>query len=80
MDEVLKIDTTKKYVILADQIISYDYLIVAAGVTHNYFGNNHWATWPRDSKPYPKQQKFEAEFYGPLKPQRSAQTTIRNKI
>jgi NADH dehydrogenase len=43
MGEVLRIDAPRKSVILMDQEISYDYLIVAAGATHTYFGNNSWA-------------------------------------
>jgi NADH dehydrogenase len=44
MGEVLRIDAPRKCVILMDQEISYDYLIVAAGATHTYFGNNNWAS------------------------------------
>jgi NADH dehydrogenase len=44
MGEVLRIDALRKCVILMDQEISYDYLIVAAGATHTYFGNNSWAS------------------------------------
>jgi NADH:ubiquinone reductase (H+-translocating) len=43
MAEVLRIDAQRRCVILMDQEISYDYLIVAAGATHNYFGHNDWA-------------------------------------
>ncbi len=43
MGEVLRIDAERKCVILIDQEISYDYLIVAAGVTHTYFRNKGWA-------------------------------------
>jgi NADH:ubiquinone reductase (H+-translocating) len=42
--EALRVDLSRKCVILSDQEIIYDYLIVAAGATHTYFGNNHWAT------------------------------------
>ncbi len=41
--EVLRVNLSKKCVVLADQEITYDYLIIAAGATHTYFGNNHWA-------------------------------------
>jgi NADH dehydrogenase len=43
MGEVLRIDAPRKRLILMDQEITYDYLIVAAGATHTYFGNNSWA-------------------------------------
>lgn len=44
MGEVLRINAKRKCVLLMDQEISYDYLIIATGVTHTYFGNNSWAT------------------------------------
>jgi NADH:ubiquinone reductase (H+-translocating) len=31
-------------VVLSDQSIPYDTLIIATGVSHHYFGNDHWAT------------------------------------
>ena len=43
MDEVLDIDTSGKCTRLTDKNMKYDYLIVAAGSTHNYYGNDHWA-------------------------------------
>jgi NADH dehydrogenase len=43
LGEVLDIDVSRKYVILMDKEISYDYLIIAAGTTHSYFDNNKWA-------------------------------------
>jgi NADH:ubiquinone reductase (H+-translocating) len=43
MAEVLGINAQRRCVTLMDQEISYDYLIIAAGATHNYFGHNDWA-------------------------------------
>jgi NADH dehydrogenase len=44
MDEVVEIDTQKQRVRLkAGPIIEYDYLILATGSTHSYFGRNDWA-------------------------------------
>ena len=44
MDEVLAIDTTARQVSLATgAIMAYDYLIVATGSTHSYFGHEEWA-------------------------------------
>lgn len=38
------IDSVKKQVTLdGNQTLSYDYLIVAAGATHSYFGHNDWS-------------------------------------
>jgi NADH:ubiquinone reductase (H+-translocating) len=44
MDEALHIDTTGQKVVLDSQEVPYDTLIVATGVSHHYFGNDHWAT------------------------------------
>jgi NADH dehydrogenase len=44
MAAVSDIDTVRKVVTLEDgKEISYDYLIVAAGSTHSYFGRDEWA-------------------------------------
>jgi len=42
MGEVLRIDTEAQQVILTDRHISYDYLLVASGATHAYFGHDQW--------------------------------------
>ena len=39
---VRAIDTATRAVQLADGSLSYDYLIVAAGATHAYFGHSNW--------------------------------------
>ena len=41
-DEVIDIDIAGKQVICNDMNFAFDSLIVATGVTHNYFGNDHW--------------------------------------
>jgi NADH dehydrogenase len=44
MDEVVSIDTTERHVTLGSgATMAYDYLIVATGSTHSYFGNDQWA-------------------------------------
>ncbi|WP_337176451.1 NAD(P)/FAD-dependent oxidoreductase [Paludisphaera sp.] len=40
--DVTGIDTERRVVTLADGEVPYDYLIVAAGATHSYFGNPEW--------------------------------------
>jgi NADH dehydrogenase len=40
-----RIDVERKAVVLADGELSYDYLIVATGATHSYFGRDDWAQW-----------------------------------
>jgi NADH:ubiquinone reductase (H+-translocating) len=44
MGEVTGIDVANSTVTLADQsLVHYDYLLVATGSTHAYFGHNEWA-------------------------------------
>ena len=44
MADVEAVDKAAREVVLADgQRLGYDHLIVAAGATHSYFGNDHWA-------------------------------------
>ena len=41
--EATAVDVAGRRVVLADGEIGYDYLIVATGATHSYFGNDAWA-------------------------------------
>jgi NADH dehydrogenase len=43
LDEALAIDLPRKRVRLAGGELDYDYLIVATGATHAYFGHDDWA-------------------------------------
>lgn len=40
--KAVDIDTARRVVKLTDGELTYDYLIVATGVTHAYFGNDEW--------------------------------------
>jgi len=40
--EAVRVDVAARRVVLADGELSYDYLIVATGATHAYFGNDEW--------------------------------------
>ena len=42
--DVVTIDPSVKRITLADGSLSYDFLIVAAGATHAYFGHDEWQT------------------------------------
>ena len=42
LDEVVSIDRNARQVILRDRAIAYDYLILATGARHAYFGNDGW--------------------------------------
>jgi len=44
LDEVMGIDVRRREVILRDESIAFDYLIVATGSTHSYFGHEDWET------------------------------------
>ena len=35
----------EKKIILANGELAYDYLLLATGATHSYFGHNEWASW-----------------------------------
>jgi NADH dehydrogenase len=43
--EALRVDTDRRVVILADGEVGYDYLIVACGSTHAYFGHDEWSEY-----------------------------------
>lgn len=43
MAEVSRIDPRRQEVALGDEVLAYDYLIVAAGAGNFYFGNDDWA-------------------------------------
>jgi len=43
LDEVTGFDLAHRQVLLHDDRLAYDYLIVAAGATHAYFGHENWA-------------------------------------
>ena len=42
LDEVLNIDRESRKVECKSKVLDYDYLIVSAGLTNNYFGNTKW--------------------------------------
>ncbi len=43
MEEVRAIDTQKQLVLTEESSIHYDYLVVATGAMHSYFGHEEWA-------------------------------------
>lgn len=42
MDEAERVDLEARELVLSGRRLKYDYLILAAGVTNNYFGNDAW--------------------------------------
>ena len=45
MAEAVAIDAPNKKVRLADGELTYDYLLIATGATHSYFGHDDWAPY-----------------------------------
>jgi len=45
LEEVIGFDVERKVVHTAEQHIGYDYLVVAAGASHAYFGHDEWQSW-----------------------------------
>src|SRR6185369_11130633 len=45
MAEARRIDVANRKVILADGELAYDYLVIATGATHSYFGHDDWAPY-----------------------------------
>jgi NADH:ubiquinone reductase (H+-translocating) len=43
LDEVVDVDPQNQCLHLQEETVPYDTLIVATGVSHHYFGNEHWA-------------------------------------
>ncbi len=44
MAEVVDFNVEKQNVVLADGVLPYDVLVLAAGATHSYFGHDEWAS------------------------------------
>jgi len=44
LGEVDSVDLKKKKVYMDSQTLRFDYLVLAAGATHSYFGKDEWAT------------------------------------
>lgn len=42
LDEVIGVDRTAQQVILRDRAIAFDYLVLATGARHSYFGRDDW--------------------------------------
>ena len=52
LGEVAAVQTEQKRIVISDgSIISYDYLVIATGARHSYFGHDDWETarpWPQE--------------------------------
>jgi NADH dehydrogenase len=45
LGEVVRVDAAGRRVILRDGELAFDFLILAAGLTHSYFGHDEWAPY-----------------------------------
>jgi NADH dehydrogenase len=45
LGHVTGVDVPARHLLLSDVRIPYDYLLVATGARHHYFGNHHWETF-----------------------------------
>jgi NADH dehydrogenase FAD-containing subunit len=52
LGEVTSIDTDKRVVSTANHAITNDYLVLATGATHSYFGSDEWAPHAPGLKEY----------------------------
>jgi len=50
MANVQGIDANNRYVLLDGAVVEYDYLIVATGMVHSYFGHDDWAKYAQGLK------------------------------
>ena len=48
--EVTGVDTLNKQIKIINQTLQYDMLVLAAGVNHDYFGNEDWAKYAHGLK------------------------------
>jgi len=44
LDEVMDVNVDQHEVVLRNELVNFDYLIVATGSTHSYFGHQSWET------------------------------------
>ena len=50
LGKVTDIDLTTQHVYVSEKYFEYDYLIIATGVRHHYFGNDQWSQYARGLK------------------------------
>jgi hypothetical protein len=80
LDEATSIDVAGKKVILRDGEVEYDYLLVATGATHSYFGHDAWRRLRRGSKLWKTRLRFAEECSSPMRQQKSRTTWRRNAV
>ena len=53
MAEVTGVDTEHKHVLMGEDFIPYDYLVLATGAQHSYFGHDEWGNFAPGLKSIP---------------------------
>ncbi len=53
MAEVTSVDTENKHVLMGEEFIPYDYLVLATGAQHSYFGHDEWGHFAPGLKSIP---------------------------
>ena len=68
MGEVKTIDKQNNRIVLkSKKVFDYDYLVVATGARHSYFGNDEWEQYAGGLKTIKDALKFARKFYYLLK-------------
>ena len=61
--EVVGFQPQRQEVVLADGLLKYDYLVVAAGATHFYFGNDQWSQYAPGLKTIAEATEIRRRIY-----------------
>ncbi len=64
MAEVTDIDVEQRKVVMSDLSVPYDYLVLATGATHSYFGNDHWEKYAPGLKTIDGATEIRARILG----------------
>ena len=68
MDEVVSIDVGSQRIAMASGAeLPYDYLVLAAGATHSYFGHDDWATFAPGLKTIEDATEIRRRVYGGMR-------------
>jgi NADH dehydrogenase len=79
--EAEAIDTGARRVLLADGEIGYDYLVVATGATHAYFGHDEWAEFAPGLKTIDDATEIRRRFLVAFEAaEREADATARRRL
>jgi NADH dehydrogenase len=81
MAEATDVDLSGRKVILADGVLSYDYLVVATGVRHAYFGHEEWGEHAQGLKTVDDALEIRRRFLLAFEAaEREADTSARQRL